>query len=136
MDNSITMKKDISDISGNKKYDVASHLWGGGWCMPSQQNMTELLTECKVEIIFSKGCRGIKFTGINGNSIFLPLAGMKLGLSYHWEPSKYGAYWTSTPDYTDNRSAYKLNYSPYTNKPEICGNGRYFPCSIRPILKQ
>ena len=91
-----------SDISGTK-YDVARQKWGGNWCMPTKDDIKELLDNCTREFITFNGENGTKFTSkINGNSIFLPAAG------YRWNGGLYlagedGYYWSSTqdPDYSD-----------------------------------
>ncbi len=98
-----------SDISGTE-YDVAHVKWGGNWCMPTVDDIKELLDNCTSEWTTLNGVNGTKFTSkINGNSIFLPAAG------YRWldgliDAGEYGDYWSSTqyPDYSDD--AYDLNF--------------------------
>ena len=90
-----------SDISGTN-YDVAHVKWGGNWCMPTVDDIKELLDNCTSEWTTLNGVNGTKFTSkINGNSIFLPAAGYRWygGLSYAGE---YSLYWSSTqsPDYS------------------------------------
>ena len=61
-----------NDIFGTA-YDAAHVKWGGLWHMPSQAEVEELLTFCTYEWTTFKGVKGGKFTGRNGNSIFLPI---------------------------------------------------------------
>lgn len=63
----------------NPEYDAASAYWGDDWCMPSKQEMWELVNLCAHRWTEQNGVNGIEFTGSNGNSIFLPCAGFKRG---------------------------------------------------------
>ena len=69
---------------------------GADWKMPNQNDIKELVDNCKWEWITYKGAEGYKVTGSNGNSIFLPATGYcdpvlcNQGIS--------GFYWTSTDD--------------------------------------
>ena len=76
------------DISGTND-DVAHVKWGGKWRMPSLADFEELYQNCSRKGEFN-GTYGIRFTGPNGQSIFLP---DNYNGRYTW---KYG-YWTSTP---------------------------------------
>lgn len=53
--------------------DVAHMDWGKGWRIPSRDDLQELIDKCTCERINLNGVRGMKFTGPNGNSMFLPL---------------------------------------------------------------
>ena len=55
--------------------DVAHVKWGGNWRMPSYKEAQELNAECKWEEEILNGVNGMRVTGPNGNSIFLPAAG-------------------------------------------------------------
>lgn len=61
------------------EYDAATVYWGEDWCMPSKQEMWELVNLCSHKWVEQNGVNGIEFTGSNGNSIFLPCAGFKRG---------------------------------------------------------
>ena len=52
--------------------------------MPTMEHIGELFDNCTSEWTTLNGVNGYKFTGPNGNSIFLPAAG------YRWEDSLYG----------------------------------------------
>lgn len=60
----------------NTKYDIAS-LWGSSWRMPSFSEMQELAIGCISENLTYNGIEGVKYTGITGESIFLPNAGYR-----------------------------------------------------------
>lgn len=110
-----------SDIIGTQ-YDVAHVKWGGAWRMPSYKHMKELLNYCSSEGTTINGIKGRKFTGPNGNSIFLPLFG---------EPSHY---WTSTvyASYTD--FAFQLVFYFDDSWAKLCDIGnRESGFCVRPV---
>jgi len=96
--NSITRKKDIDEISGNSSYDAARYHWGGSWRLPTKSELDELLAKCSWSWVTQNGHKGYKFTGPNGNSIFLPAAGYRYDSSdsdvgkegHYWSGSSYG----------------------------------------------
>ena len=53
--------------------DAANVHWGNGWRIPSKNELMELLT-CQYQPDTINGITGIRVTGPNSNSIFLPLA--------------------------------------------------------------
>ena len=92
----------LGDDIGATQYDVATATHGDKWRMPSQLECKELITRCtwSWEQYGTDGNWGIKVTGPNGNSIFLPGGGY---VNYYGKMRQgdYGSYWTSTADYTD-----------------------------------
>lgn len=95
-ENCKTFYKDITDISGNPKYDVARSHWGGTWRLPTKEEIQELRDNCIWEWTTKNGVNGYLVTGPNGNYIFLPAAGYRNGSSlYH--AGSYGCYRNSTP---------------------------------------
>lgn len=82
------------DIAGTQ-YDVAHVRMGGSWQMPSNDQQNELISNCSHVFTQQNGVNGFLFTGINGNSIFLPAAGFKLFYNYENE-GLYGLYWSCT----------------------------------------
>ena len=92
--NNTTYEKLGDDIAGTD-YDVAYVEWGSGWHMPTLQQFQLLVDHCACERIGLNGMPGLKFTGSNGNAVFLPASGRKFrgGISAE---SIVGYYWTST----------------------------------------
>lgn len=85
----------IGDNISGTEYDVARVKWGDPWRMPSLDEMKELRDKCTREWTRLNGVNGIRVTGPNGNSIFLPAAG------YRWGDNLYGYgscgdYWSGT----------------------------------------
>lgn len=75
--------------------DVAHVQWGGNWRMPTKAEQDELRSECSWYWTSVKGVNGYQVTGPNGNSIFLPAAGGRLGTDVNYRGSD-GNYWSAT----------------------------------------
>ena len=75
--------------------DVAHVKWGGGWRMPTLDEIKELCNKCSWAWTSVNGVNGQKVTGPNGNSIFLPAAGCRGG-SGGYRRGSYGYYWSGT----------------------------------------
>ena len=105
-ENCLTSGKQMNDISGNAQYDAATANWGGNWRMPKSTELEELIENCTWTWITQNGVDGYKVEGPNGNSIFLPEAGSRSGLSFNGNQTDY---WSSTPIEDNNYRAYILN---------------------------
>lgn len=78
-------------------YDVAYKEWGGCWRMPTVTELRELLSKCSSIWIGSNSVKGKKFTGPNGNSIFLPAGGEYSAWNSSIERvDESGYYWSGT----------------------------------------
>lgn len=71
-------KKLPESIAGTK-YDAATFIFGKGFAMPTFNQFTELIKECRWEWITVNGINGKKVTGPNGNYVFLPASGYRGG---------------------------------------------------------
>ena len=129
-DNSKTDRKSMSDISGNSTYDVARAKWGGSWRLPTKEEFHELRQKCKWQWTTQNGKNGYKVTGPNGNSIFLPAAGYCDGSSLGYA-GRVGAYWSSTPDGSDDDCAHHLSFNSYLLG--VYRFGRFNGQSVRPV---
>lgn len=94
-ENSLTYGKDIGNISGNSKYDVARAQWGSSWRLPTLAEIKELKDQCKWEWTTVGGHKGYRVTGPNGNSMFLPAAGYRYGTGVNGQGSR-GDFWAGT----------------------------------------
>ena len=83
-------------ISGTM-HDVARLRWGTKWRMPTIMEFKELIDCCSHEWTTVNGIEGSKFTGPNGNSIFLPAAGYRSN-SDLYDTDLYGYYWSGSQD--------------------------------------
>lgn len=79
----------MSNYVGND-VDVAKMLWGGDWRLPTDKDLSELITECKWSINTINGKEVMTATGPNGNSINFPYN------SYIMGEGLAGWYWSST----------------------------------------
>lgn len=57
--------------------DAARHFWGEHWRHPTMGSVGELFYYTTQEFTSVNGMNGLRFTGINGKSIFLPFSGEK-----------------------------------------------------------
>ncbi|MBO4475673.1 MAG: hypothetical protein J5737_03005, partial [Bacteroidales bacterium] len=73
--------------------DAATVNWGGSWRMPTFDEWIELQFNCTWTWTTQNGVKGRLVTGSNGNSIFLPAAGIWLGNNHTME--SYGYYWSA-----------------------------------------
>ena len=111
--------------------DVVHVKLGGNWRMPTIEEWTELLEKCTWTWTTQNGVTGRLVTASNGNSIFLPAAGIRERTDFYAFGS-YGLYWSSSlntedrPDcarYVDFGSGFVVSY----------GSGRCYGKSVRPV---
>ena len=110
--------------------DDAAHVnLGEKWRMPLIEEIQELLTECSWEWTQMNGINGRKVTGPNGNSIFLPAAGVTASDE---NIGVYGFYWSSTLFTGNPKQALDLEFDEITG---VCeGWYQRAAClSIRPV---
>lgn len=69
--------RNIGENICGTKYDAARENLGEGWRMPTAKEIKELINNCTYVQAVVSGVKGVRFTGKNGNSIFLPLTGYK-----------------------------------------------------------
>lgn len=118
------------DISGTD-YDVARKQWGDSWRMPSSSQFKELISNCSVEETTVNGVYGRRFTGKNGNSIFLPAGGSFFnGLQYE---NSCGYYWSSTLTKNSNGNA-DILFFRYDKELMIANHGRSNGATVRPVI--
>lgn len=89
-------KKYKANMSLEPSDDASTKRWGLGWHIPTPSQWEELKEKCILEGVKLNGSWGLKVTGPNGNSIFLPFNRGKMEVSE--SRSKEGAayYWTNT----------------------------------------
>ncbi|MBO7256961.1 MAG: hypothetical protein J6V04_06495 [Bacteroidales bacterium] len=126
-----TWDVEMTDISGNPEYDAATANWGDQWCLPTKEQMEELLNECTANLIGGNGFIGYQFIGPNGNILILPLVGYCEDSSIH-QVESFGYYWTSTPvDGHLNQSYIAELDQDGTNR--VISDDRFYGQSIRPV---
>ena len=92
------------------KDDAAAQIMGGVWRMPTKGDFQELLDNTNSQWVTINGINGRKFTSkTNGNSIFIPASGSRLGSSFYGQG--IGGYvWSSSLDAEDNGCAWDLHF--------------------------
>ena len=119
-----------------KEYDAASQIMGGDWRMPTKAELQELIDYTTNEWFTNyngTGVNGKKFTGSNGNSIFIPAADFRSGSSFYGREDYNGDIWSSSLFTSRPKNAWYLNFgSGYCNmgSSDRC-NGR----SVRGVRK-
>ena len=110
--------------------DAARQALGGKWRIPTDAEWTELREQCTWTWATQNGVTGRLVTATNGNSIFLPAAGLRYDTDLD-HPGNYGDYWSSSlytgypyyAWYVFFASSYVYRYYGY----------RYFGLSVRPV---
>lgn len=112
----------------------ASHVhWGGGWRMPTKQEIDDLNSNCDWTWTMQNGVNGYTVKGQGAyasNSIFLPCAGFGFGTSFGLSVS-YGYYWSSVP-WPGGQYAWFL-YLHGSGHGTSNGSDRAYGRSIRPV---
>ena len=116
------------NISGTQ-YDAARANWGGSWRMPTEEECEELRDKCTWTWTTYNGVNGMKVTGPNGNSIFLPAAGWRDGtLSGR---GSLGNYWSGSLRESDSSRAWRLFFG--SSGSYVDYNDREDGHSVRPV---
>ena len=120
------------DSNGNltAQYDAATANWGGDWRMPTKVEYNELLNHCAWTWTTQNGVNGYKVKGPNGNSIFLPAAGGRLGSSLY-DAGSLGYYWSSSEYGSTSYLAYYLDFD--SSNLGMYNIYRYYGRSVRPV---
>ena len=110
--------------------DAARVNMGTSWCLPSVEQVVELVNSCTWQWTQSNGVNGHLVTGPNGNTMFLPAAGYRDGSSLEYAGT-YGIYWSrSLYSYLPDR-AYCLYFdSQYWDSEDF---SRYYGHVIRAV---
>ena len=107
IDNSATDGKDNFTF-----HDAAAENWGGTWRMPTKTEYQELIDNCIWKWISVDGHNGYMVTSEkNGNSIFLPAAGIR-DEDFFALADTTGSYWSSS-------SSDKSYFSYYKDKSRV-----------------
>ena len=129
--NSKTNGKPMGDIAGDSIYDAARANWGGSWRLPTMTEWDELYDSCQWDLLWTRQYGSVYLiTGPNGNSIYLPMAGI-LSEKWLYFAGEYGGYWSSTPDENDAGKAYYLGLRDRESIGDVAV--RYLGYTVRPV---
>lgn len=122
--------------------DAAHANWGGSWRMPTIAEFRELEDKCTWTSATVNGTIGYNVVSkLNGNSIFLPAAGVRINTSRY----SGGSYWSSSLcefRYYDHGSNYAQTLGCElfsSHHSDMIGHGTYYNyrregCSVRPVF--
>ncbi|MBO4341423.1 MAG: Ig-like domain-containing protein [Bacteroidales bacterium] len=121
-----------SFVDYNYADDAARKALGGKWRIPKDAEWTELREQCTWTWTTQNGVRGrLVKSKTNGNSIFLPAAGYRIGTNLYYAGSR-GYYWSSYLN-TDNPSnAWYVDFTSY-GVYRSYDLSRYYGFSVRPV---
>ena len=114
-----TKKGDFLSLSNSivkTANDVAHQHWGDSWRMPTKNEFKELIEKCDWRKGELRGIKGYHITGVNGNSIFLPMSGFRAAGNLFYS-NEYGYYWAGNKGEEGGERAYGC-YMDY-NKGEV-----------------
>ena len=130
---------DFGTVDGKRQLDlsddVAHATWGGSWRMPTGGDIEELLNNTTSEWTTQNGVVGRKFySKTNGNSIFLPAAGYRMGVNTG-NAGNMGSYWTSSLQ-EDAQYGAKILYFTSNAAASDYAFYRYVGQPVRPVYKK
>lgn len=120
-------KKELPYTISNTAHDAAYINWGKGWRMPTKTEFLELYSKCKVTRVGNL----LKFTGPNGNHIYLNTGGYRF-FDRCLHLNKYCIYWTSS-NVNNNMSIPKVFSLNEKNTDAEIDLSPYVGCLIRPV---
>ena len=115
--------------------DAASQIMGGDWRMPTEAECQELYNNTTEEWVTNyngTGINGRKFTGSNGNSIFIPAAGGCSGGSVYYVGGR-GGVWSSSLYTSSPHDAWGLYFD--SGNCDVGNGSRYSGQSVRGVRK-
>ena len=112
--------------------DAATANWGSDWRMPTKEEWLELCNNTTDTWTTQNGVNGRLFTASNGNSLFLPAAGLRWDGELDYAGS-IGFYWSSSLDTGYPFSAWRLDLD--AGDTGVSGSYRSYGFSVRPVLE-
>lgn len=121
------------NISGSE-FDIATTKLGKNWKIPNREQWKELITKCNWTLDKQNGIDGFRVEGANGNSIFLPITGVRE--KNEITVNNTGCYWTSELLNYDSSFAYYY-YFDKTNNNDIVSTRQavFMGLAVRPICE-
>ena len=128
-----TVKKEVYDQSTytNANVDVATAILGNDARTPTKEEWEELMANTTAEWVTMNGVSGRKFTAANGNSLFLPAAGLRYGSQLYSEGTG-GTYWSSSPS-SEMGPDYAWRFDFNENRQRVYYGERTYGQSVRPV---
>ena len=114
--------------------DPATVHWGSGWHAPSKEQYEELKDNTTHQWTTQNGVQGRLFTSSNGQSVFLPAAGYRLGNELN-RAEAYGTYWSQSLGSEKPYHAWDLFFDQ-TDCRMYCNIGRSYGFTARPVRQK
>ena len=118
-------------------HDAAHVHWGGGWRMPTKQELDDLRENCEWAWTTTNGVEGYVVRGKGDYapaSIFLPAASSGEGSSLRHLGGSHGYYWSSVARSFDDDPYYlEFDSSPCNNRTRNNFSYRFRGLSVRPV---
>ena len=110
--------------------DAATAKLGSPWHIPTNDEIQELIDKCTWTWTTQDGVKGYEVKGPNGNSIFLPAAGVRGGSELD-NAGKWGYYWSSSLNAAYSYYAHNLLFD--SGKHDLNDNNRHYGFTVRPV---
>ena len=114
--------------------DAAYMNWGGKWRMPTYNEWDELLRNSTWTWVEQDGVKGVRVRSTkNGNCIFLPTTGYKVGADLNYKNDIVG-FWTSSLSKNGSYMSYGVSVESPNNTASFYGFNRYNGYPIRAVM--
>ena len=114
--------------------DAAYMNWGGKWRMPTYNEWDELLRNSTWTWVEQNGVKGVRVRSTkNGNCIFLPTTGYKVGADLNNKDVIVG-FWTSSLSKNGSYMSYGVSVENPSNTASFYGFNRYNGYPIRAVM--
>ena len=114
--------------------DAAYMIWGGKWRMPTYNEWDELLRNSTWTWVEQNGVKGVRVRSTkNGNCIFLPTTGYKVGADLNNKDVIVG-FWTSSLSKNGSYMSYGVSVENPSNTASFYGFNRYNGYPVRAVM--
>ena len=114
--------------------DAAYMIWGGKWRMPTYNEWDELLRNSTWTWVEQNGVKGVRVRSTkNGNCIFLPTTGYKVGTDLNYKDDIVG-FWSGSLSKNGSYMSYGVSIESPNNTASFYGFNRYNGYPIRAVM--
>ena len=114
--------------------DAAYMIWGGKWRMPTYNEWDELLRNSTWTWVEQNGVKGVRVRSTkNGNCIFLPTTGYKVGADLNYKDDIVG-FWSGSLSKNGSYMSYGVSIENPNNTASFYGFNRYNGYPIRAVM--
>ena len=114
--------------------DAAYMIWGGKWRMPTYNEWDELLRNSTWTWVEQNGVKGVRVRSTkNGNCIFLPTTGYKVGTDLNYKDDIVG-FWSGSLSKNGSYMSYGVSVENPNNTASFYGFNRYNGYPIRAVM--